>query len=86
MMLPWGKYITRTIGYDERFIRPIRELRERGLSMTNPLEDRCACLLIIKMIATNNQLVKIILVTKTSLRKLAKEVTGVSEEALVLYQ
>lgn len=28
----------RKLGYDERFIRPIRELKERGLSYSNLLE------------------------------------------------
>ncbi len=72
----------RKLGYDERFIRPIRELKERGLSYQHLLE-------VVGMIfhyADDNDQQSVQLAEKlaaNSLTEVIKEVTGLNDDALV---
>lgn len=72
----------RKLGYDERFIRPIRELRERGLSYDNLLKT-VAYVFDYKDDSDQQSVELQSLLAQKPLAEVVKEVTGVSEEALV---
>ena len=77
-----GRTPIRKLGYDERFIRPIRELSERGLSYTNHMDT------VGKIFAytdeTDPQSVELQeKLASTDLTTVIKEVTGLSDEKLI---
>ena len=72
----------RKLGYDERFIRPIRELRERQLSYDNLLKT--VAYVFQYKDETDEQSVQLQkLLQEKSLEDVIKEVTGLTDEALV---
>ncbi len=73
----------RKLGYDERFIRPIRELRERGLSYDNLLA--AVSYIFGYKDETDEQSVQLqALLQEKSLPEVVAEVTGVTAPALIL--
>ncbi len=73
----------RKLGYDERFIRPIRELNERGLSYQNHLD------IVGKIFAyqdeNDSQSVQLQeKLSKMDLQRLIEEVTGLSNKKIIL--
>ncbi|HEL1897498.1 TPA: mannitol-1-phosphate 5-dehydrogenase [Streptococcus suis] len=72
----------RKLGYDERFIRPIRELRERGLSYDNLLAT--VSYIFGYKDETDEQSVQLqALLQEKSLPEVVAEVTGLTEPALI---
>ncbi|HEL2401640.1 TPA: mannitol-1-phosphate 5-dehydrogenase [Streptococcus suis] len=72
----------RKLGYDERFIRPIRELRERGLSYNNLLAT--VSYIFGYKDETDEQSVQLqALLQEKSLPEVVAEVTGLTEPALI---
>ncbi|MBL6537263.1 mannitol-1-phosphate 5-dehydrogenase [Streptococcus suis] len=72
----------RKLGYDERFIRPIRELRERGLSYDNLLAT--VSYIFGYKDETDEQSVQLqTLLQEKSLPEVVSEVTGVTDQALI---
>lgn len=72
----------RKLGYDERFIRPIRELRERGLSYDNLLAT--VSYIFDYKDETDEQSVQLqALLQEKSLPEVVTEVTGVTDPGLV---
>lgn len=72
----------RKLGYDERFIRPIRELRERGLSYDNLLAT--VSYIFGYKDETDEQSVQLqALLQEKSLPEVVAEVTGVTDPALI---
>ncbi|HEL1586348.1 TPA: mannitol-1-phosphate 5-dehydrogenase [Streptococcus suis] len=72
----------RKLGYDERFIRPIRELRERGLSYDNLLAT--VSYIFGYKDETDEQSVQLqTLLQEKSLPEVVSEVTGVTDPALI---
>lgn len=72
----------RKLGYDERFIRPIRELRERGLSYDNLLAT--VSYIFGYKDETDEQSVQLqALLHEKSLPEVVAEVTGLTEPALI---
>ncbi|HEL2057043.1 TPA: mannitol-1-phosphate 5-dehydrogenase [Streptococcus suis] len=72
----------RKLGYDERFIRPIRELRERGLSYDNLLAT--VSYIFGYKDETDEQSVQLqALLQEKSLSEVVAEVTGVNDPALI---
>ncbi|HFI0451259.1 TPA: mannitol-1-phosphate 5-dehydrogenase [Streptococcus suis] len=72
----------RKLGYNERFIRPIRELRERGLSYDNLLAT--VSYIFGYKDETDEQSVQLqALLQEKSLPEVVAEVTGVTEPALI---
>ncbi|HFI0026249.1 TPA: mannitol-1-phosphate 5-dehydrogenase [Streptococcus suis] len=72
----------RKLGYDERFIRPIRELRERGLSYDNLLAT--VSYIFGYKDETDEQSVQLqTLLQEKSLPEVVAEVTGVTDPALI---
>lgn len=72
----------RKLGYDERFIRPIRELRERGLSYDNLLAT--VGYIFGYKDETDEQSVQLqTLLQEKSLPEVVAEVTGLTEPALI---
>lgn len=72
----------RKLGYDERFIRPIRELRDRGLSYENLLKT--VAYVFHYKDSNDEQSVQLQkLLQEKPLEDVIKEVTGLTDEALV---
>lgn len=72
----------RKLGYDERFIRPIRELRERGLSYDNLLAT--VSYIFGYKDETDEQSVQLqTLLQEKSLPEVVSEVTGLTDPALI---
>ncbi|NQG98155.1 mannitol-1-phosphate 5-dehydrogenase [Streptococcus suis] len=72
----------RKLGYDERFIRPIRELRERGLSYDNLLAT--VSYIFGYKDETDEQSVQLqALLQEKSLPEVVAEVTGLTDSALI---
>lgn len=72
----------RKLGFDERFIRPIRELRERGLSYANLLQT--VAYVLQYRDETDEQSVQLqTLLAEKPLTDVVKEVTGLTDENLV---
>ncbi|HFI0234920.1 TPA: mannitol-1-phosphate 5-dehydrogenase [Streptococcus suis] len=72
----------RKLGYDERFIRPIRELRERGLSYDNLLAT--VSYIFGYKDETDEQSVQLqTLLQEKSLQEVVSEVTGLTDPALI---
>lgn len=72
----------RKLGYDERFIRPIRELKERGLSYQYLLQT--VAYVFAYQDETDEQSVQLqALLAEKSLEEVVKEVTGLSDQDLI---
>ena len=72
----------RKLGYDERFIRPIRELKERGLSYQYLLQT--VAYVFGYRDETDEQSVQLqALLAEKSLEEVVKEVTGLSDQDLI---
>ena len=72
----------RKLGYDERFIRPIRELKERGLSYQYLLQT--VAYVFSYQDETDEQSVQLqALLAEKSLEEVVKEVTGLSDQDLI---
>ena len=72
----------RKLGYDERFIRPIRELKERGLSYQYLLQT--VAYVFSYRDETDEQSVQLqALLAEKSLEEVVKEVTGLSDQDLI---
>ena len=72
----------RKVGYDERFIRPIRELTERGLSYQYLLQT--VAYVFAYQDETDEQSVQLqALLAEKSLEEVVKEVTGLSDQDLI---
>ena len=72
----------RKLGYDERFIRPIRELKERGLSYQYLLQT--VAYVFSYRDETDEQSVQLqALMAEKSLEEVVKEVTGLSDQDLI---
>ena len=72
----------RKLGYDERFIRPIRELKERGLSYQYLLQT--VAYVFSYQDETDEQTVQLqALLAEKSLEEVVKEVTGLSDQDLI---
>ena len=72
----------RKLGYDERFIRPIRELKERGLSYQHLLQT--VAYVFSYRDETDEQSVQLqALLAEKSLEEVVKEVTGLSDQDLI---
>ncbi|WP_373714023.1 mannitol-1-phosphate 5-dehydrogenase [Streptococcus sp.] len=72
----------RKLGYDERFIRPIRELKERGLSYQYLLQT--VAYVFSYQDETDEQSVQLqALLAEKSLEEVVKEVTGLSDQVLI---
>ena len=72
----------RKLGYDERFIRPIRELKERGLSYQYLLQT--VAYVFSYQDETDEQSVQLqALLAEKSLEEVVKEVTGLTDQDLI---
>ena len=72
----------RKLGYDERFIRPIRELKERGLSYQYLLQT--VAYVFAYQDETDEQSVQLqALLAEKSLEEVVKEVTGLTDQDLI---
>lgn len=72
----------RKLGYDERFIRPIRELKERGLSYENLLKT--VAYVFNYKDSNDEQSVQLqVMLSENNLEKVVSDVTGLEDKALI---